>query len=175
MKYRPMLPHFLNLHFLLKSFSSLYVAVYWFYVCGFPLILVNREFQAGYRSGISFVVSSDDPVTNINDIRRIYHERHDWLKAQVFYDTSRMQHVTATMLYITDVMGKLLKFSKTYPRVLSNDLLALVDAYLVTPQFTTNVFINGLDIRATDHYDVTVTCRLQSPYTCEVQVTKLLT
>ncbi|XP_064598383.1 deoxyribonuclease-1-like [Liolophura sinensis] len=136
---------------------------------------VNREIQARYRSGISFVVSSDDPVTNNNDIRRIYRKRNHWLSTHVFYDTSRMQHVTATMFHVRDVLGKLLKFSKTYPRVLSDDLLALVDAYLATPQFTTNVFINGLDIQATHHYDVTVTCRLQSPYTCEVKVTKFLT
>lgn len=135
--------------------------------------------QQSIETSISFTVRDVRPITSINNIRAIYRNpsctgaNYD---IKVSMDQSRMDYVTArTMVQSSDyVVDELKQFRANCPDTLSAELLSVVSGYIES-MFLTKTLPNvyGLVYSQTQNvFETIVKCHLQSPYICEISVSK---
>ncbi|GFS22509.1 deoxyribonuclease-1-like [Elysia marginata] len=155
---------------------------------------VNRALQEQLNTSLSVTVKQKTPVERENDVRKIYRADQGpesaYFHSRVNYDESRMAEVVATRLNVDDVIKSLREFQLSFPNVVQDGTVHMVQAYLAgssifkPPSDRSHPYIYGLasntalesDFGAVysectrGAFDVTVATSLQEPLLCSVTV-----
>lgn len=130
------------------------------------------------QTSISFTVADDQPVTDVGSIRNIYRTSCAGANftVKVLMEGSHMDYVIAAIATedVRVVTDELHLFRTNCPGTISEDLIKMTSVYIDSGFFTQPVpnALGHVISKNSRIYKTAVKCFLQSPFTCEVTVTK---